>query len=88
MIVGMTTVKRAVTIDQELEREARALAGDNFSAFVSDAVARHVRRLKLEQLIQADEAERGFPDPDVQAQVEAELAELDGDREAAPKRAA
>jgi hypothetical protein len=88
MIVGMTTVKRAVTIDEELEREARALAGDNFSAFVSDAVSRHVRRVKLEQLVQADEEERGPLDPDVQARVEADLAALDGDREAAPKPAA
>ena len=79
MIVGMTTVKRAVTIDEELEREARALAGENFSAFVSDAVSRHVRRLKLEQLVQADEAERGPVDPDVQAQVDADLARLDED---------
>jgi post-segregation antitoxin (ccd killing protein) len=83
MIVGMTTVKRAVTIDQELEREARVLAGDNFSAFVSDAVSRHVRRLKLEQLVQADEAERGPVDPDVEAQVDAELARLDEDHQPA-----
>ena len=85
--MGMTTVKRAVTIDEELEREARALAGDNFSAFVSDAVSRHVRRVKLEQLVEADAAERGPLDPDVQAQVEAELAALDEDREAASKPA-
>jgi hypothetical protein len=83
----MTTVKRAVTIDEEVEREARALAGDNFSAFVSDAVSRHVRRVKLEQLVRADAAERGPLDPDVQAQVEAELAALDGAREAASKPA-
>ena len=88
MIVGMTTVKRAVTIDEELEREARALAGDNFSAFVSDAVSRHVRRVKLEQLVEVDAAERGPLDPDVQAQVDGELAALDGDRETASKPAA
>jgi hypothetical protein len=88
MIEGMTTVKRAVTIDEELEREARALAGDNFSAFVSDAVSRHVRRVKLEQLVQADRAERGPVDADVQAQVQAELAALDGEREAASNPAA
>jgi hypothetical protein len=84
----MTTVKRAVTIDEELEREARALAGDNFSAFVSDAVSRHVRRVKLQQLVEADEVERGPLDPDVQAQVEGELATLDGDSEAASNPAA
>jgi hypothetical protein len=77
MIAGMTTVKRAVTIDEDLEREARALAGENFSAFVSDALSEHVRRLKLRQLIQEDEAERGPVDPDVEVQVEAELAALD-----------
>jgi post-segregation antitoxin (ccd killing protein) len=82
MIRGMTTVKRAVTIDEELEREARALAGENFSAFVSEAVSRHVRRLKLERLVQADEAERGSVDPEAEAQVEAELAALDRDHEA------
>src|SRR4051794_31226730 len=86
MISGMTTVKRAVTIDEELEREARALAGENFSAFVSEAVSRHVRRLKLEQLVQADEAERGPVDPEAEAQVEAELAALDRDHEAVPAR--
>jgi post-segregation antitoxin (ccd killing protein) len=79
MISGMTTVKRAVTIDEDLEREARALAGENFSAFVSEAVSRHVRRVKLEQLVQADEAERGPVDPEVQARVEADLALLDQD---------
>ena len=77
MIIGMTTVKRAVTIDEDLEREARALAGENFSAFVSDALSEHVRRLKLRQLIDADEAERGPVDPELEAQVEAELALLD-----------
>ncbi|HWK26172.1 MAG TPA: hypothetical protein VNS09_06395 [Solirubrobacter sp.] len=82
----MTTVKRAVTIDEELDREARALAGGNSSAFVSEAVSRHVRRLKLELLMQADEAERGPVDPEAEAQVEAELAALDRDHEAAPAR--
>jgi hypothetical protein len=37
----MTTVE----LDVDLEREVRALAGDNFSAFVSEAVSRHVRRV-------------------------------------------
>jgi hypothetical protein len=77
MIVGMTTVKRAVTMDEDLERQARSLAGGNFSAFVSDAVARHVRLTKLSQLLRDDEAERGpVPEP-VQAEVDAELAVLD-----------
>jgi hypothetical protein len=84
----MTTVKRAVTIDENLEREARALAGKNFSAFVSDAVSRHVRRLKLEQLVQADETERGPVDPEVQAGVDAELALLDEDSQATQSRSA
>jgi hypothetical protein len=88
MIVGMTTVKRAVTIDEELDREARALAGENFSAFVSEAVARHVRRVKLEQLVQADEAERGTIDPEVQAQVDEDLARLDEDHQPASTSAA
>ncbi len=83
MIAGMTTVKRAVTIDEGLEREARALAGENFSAFVSDAVSRHVRRLKLERLVQADETERGAVDPEVQAEVDADLARLDEDSQRA-----
>jgi len=82
----MTTVKRAVTIDEDLDREARALAGENFSAFVSEAVSRHVRRVKLERLLQADEAERGPVDPEAEAQVEAELAALDRDHEAVPAR--
>ena len=86
MIDGMTTVKRAVTLDEDLEREARALAGENFSAFVSEAVSRHVRRLKLEQLVRADEAERGPIDPETEAQVEAELAALDQDQEIARAR--
>jgi hypothetical protein len=88
MIVGMTTVKRAVTIDEELDREARALAGENFSAFVSEAVSRHVRRLKLEQLALADEAERGPVDPEVQAQVDEDLTRLDEDHQPDSKSAA
>jgi hypothetical protein len=83
MIVGMTTVKRAVTIDEDLEREARALAGENFSAFVSEALSQHVRRLKLQRLVEADAAERGPIDPQLEAQVEAELAALDRDYEPA-----
>jgi post-segregation antitoxin (ccd killing protein) len=86
MIVGMTTVKRAVTIDEDLEREARALAGENFSAFVSEAVLRHVRRLKLEQLIRADEVERGAIDTAVRTQVEADLARLDEDQPTTPSQ--
>lgn len=78
----MTTVKRAVTIDEDLEREARSLAGGNFSAFVADAVARHVRLTKLDQLVRADEAERGPIPADVQAEVDAEMAALDAEAEA------
>lgn len=79
MILGMSAVKRFVVIDEELEREARALGGEDFSAFVSDALSWHIRRLKLERLVQADEAERGAPDPVAEAKVAAELAALDRD---------
>jgi hypothetical protein len=84
----MTTVKRTVTIDEDLEREARALAGDNFSAFVSDALSRHVRRIKLERLVQADGVERGPVDPRVQATVDGELALLDEHSDATQSRSA
>ena len=75
----MTTVKRAVTIDEDLEREARALAGGNFSAFVNAALERQVRAIKLDRLVRADEAERGPIPPDLRAQVDAELAALDAE---------
>jgi hypothetical protein len=73
----MTSVKRFVTIDAALEREARELAGEDFNAFVSEALSRHVHGLKLQRLVQADEAERGAIDPEAAAQVAAELAALD-----------
>lgn len=87
MIAGMAKVKRVVRIDAALEREARALAGENFDAFVSDALSRHVRRLKLERLVRADETERGSVDLKAEAKVAAELADLDrSDETARPRR--
>jgi hypothetical protein len=77
MIAGMTTVKRAVTIDEDVERDARALAGSNFSAFVNDALRRQIRAVKLGQLVAADATERGaVPEREVRA-VAAELERLD-----------
>jgi len=78
MIIGMTTVKRAVTLDEELDREAQALSGGNFSAFVSEALVHHVRRAKLDQLVRRDVDERGAIDASEQAAVDAELAAFDG----------
>jgi hypothetical protein len=71
----MTTVKRAVTIDEQIERDVRALAEDgNFSAFVNDALKRRIRAIKLSRLVAADAAERGaIPD----AEVDAAIAGLD-----------
>jgi hypothetical protein len=86
MIAGMASVKRFVTIDEELEREARALAGEDFNAFVAEALSRHVQALKLQRLVQADEAERGAFDPEAAAQVAAELAALDQGAEATRSR--
>lgn len=75
----MTTVKKAVSIDEALASEASELAGGNFSAFVAEAVEHHVRRIKLDQLVDAYEAEHGAPDTAEQAAVAAELAALDAE---------
>lgn len=40
---GMTMVKKAVSLDADVVAAAEELAGGNFSAFVNDALARHVR---------------------------------------------
>jgi hypothetical protein len=77
MITGMTTVKRAVTIDADLDREAQELAAGNFSSFVSEALRRQVRATRLERLVALDAAERGpVDDADVDAVV-SELRALD-----------
>jgi hypothetical protein len=77
MIGGMTTVKRAVTIDQELDREAQELAGKNFSAFVGEALRRQVRVTKLHRLVQEDSDQRGALADDEMAAVGDELRRLD-----------
>jgi hypothetical protein len=86
MIAGVASVKRFITIDAALDREVRALVGEDFNAFVSEALSRHVRGLKLQRLVEADEAERGCIDPEATAQVAAEIAALDGDGEATRAR--
>jgi hypothetical protein len=77
MIDGMTTVKRAVTIDEELDREAQELAGNNFSAFVGEALRRQVRVTKLHRLVQEDSDQRGALADDEMAAVGDELRRLD-----------
>jgi Arc/MetJ family transcription regulator len=73
----MTTVKRAVTIDEDVDRAARELAGPSFSAFVNEALKRQVRAARLERLVDRDAEERGpLDDREVDA-VEQQLAELD-----------
>ena len=77
MIRGMTVVKRAVSLEEDVDREARALSGGNFSAFVNAAVRRHVRAVRLAQLVAEDSEQRGpLPTAMVEA-VDAELADLD-----------
>lgn len=73
----MTTVKRAVTIDAGVESEARQYAGGNFSAFVNEALKRHLAALKVARLADADRAERGTIDSRTLADVERELERLD-----------
>lgn len=78
MIAGMTTVKRAISIDEDLAREAQELAGPNFSAFVNEALRRQVRFAKLSRLVEDDLRERGpIEDADVDA-IGDELRSLDG----------
>jgi len=77
MIVGITTVKRAVTIDEDVDRAARELAGASFSAFVNEALKRQVRAARLQRLVERDAAERDpLEKPEIE-QVERELDELD-----------
>ena len=73
----MTTVKKAVTIDEDLAREASALA-EGISAPSSTTPSNGTcRRVKLDRLMEADLAEHGPIDPDVQAEVDAEIARID-----------
>jgi hypothetical protein len=73
----MTTVKRAVTLDEDVERQARELAGPSFSAFVNEALKRQVRAARLTRLVEEDVAKRGAVDSAELEAVEAELADLD-----------
>lgn len=73
----MTTVKRAVSLDEDVERAARELAGSNFSAFVNAALERHVRAQRLERLVRDDARERGALDEGEVEAVGRELDELD-----------
>lgn len=72
----MTKVKRAITIDEDLDREAQRFAGPNFSAFVIEALRRQVRVAKLNRLVEADRQERGSVDADVD-RVSDEVRDLD-----------
>jgi hypothetical protein len=73
----MTSVKRAVTIDQDVDREARKLAGGNFSAFVNKSLRRQIRYEHLVRLADEDSQQRGPLDADLADAVAAELRELD-----------
>lgn len=77
MILGMTTVKRAVTIDEDVDRAARELAGASFSAFVNEALKRQVRAARLQRLVERDAAEREPLEKHEIEQVERELDDLD-----------
>lgn len=79
----MTTVKKAVTIEEELAKEAQQAApGGNFSAFVSEALRERLdRQREAEGWLTAfteDQAERGRIDSAVVDQVADELRALDG----------
>jgi hypothetical protein len=55
----MGTMKVSVTIRRELLAEARALAGGNLSAFVSDAVEDRVLLERARRAVASYEAEHG-----------------------------
>jgi post-segregation antitoxin (ccd killing protein) len=55
----METAKVSVTIRRELLEQARALAGGNLSAFVSDAVEDRVSLEQARRAVEAYEAEHG-----------------------------
>ncbi len=75
MITGMTMVKKAVTLDADVVAAVEELAGGNFSAFVNAALANSVRQERLRALVERSRRERGPVDPEVQAAVNAELAD-------------
>lgn len=68
-------VKKAVTLDADVVAAVDELAGGNFSAFVNAALERAVRQERLRALVERDRQERGPVDPEVQAAINAELAE-------------
>lgn len=75
MIAGMTMVKKAVSLDADVVAAVEELADGNFSAFVNETLAKAVRLERLRALVERDRRERGPVDPEVQAAINAELAE-------------
>jgi Arc/MetJ-type ribon-helix-helix transcriptional regulator len=66
--------KVSITLEDEVEKEARARVADGeFSAFVNDAVKRALQAVRLQELLDEFEAERGPIPPEVQAEVDALL---------------
>ena len=76
-MLSMTKVKKAVTIDAEVAREARELSDGNLSAMVERALRREIQHVKLGKFLDDYEREFGPFDPDVLAQVDRELDALD-----------
>lgn len=71
----MRTVKKLVTLDADVAAAAEELASGDLSAYVNEVLARTVRNERLRVLVERDRRERGPVDPEVQAAVNAELAE-------------
>ncbi len=69
----MAVLKKSVSFDVQVAREALERAGEQrFSRFVNDAVAQHLQRLRIQELLEDLEAEHGPIPEDVARSVDQE----------------
>jgi hypothetical protein len=77
----VAVLKKSVAFDEKVGREALAVAGEGgFSAFVNEAVALRLQRMRIQALFNAWDAEFGPVPDEVQREVEAEWAAFDAGR--------
>ncbi len=69
-IVGMSYVRKTVTIPQETARAVEELADGNVSAFVTNALEHQVRIERLRLAVTGFEAEHGEIPPEALARVD------------------
>lgn len=74
----MAVVKKSVAFDENVAREAMALAGEgNFSAFVNGVVAQRLQRARIKRMLDEMEAEFGPIPEEVRAEARRQWDEID-----------